>query len=72
MERIGLRVPHSVIAHSVQEARAALADGGSLALPVVIRPAFTLGGQGGGFAATTTRSTRSSPAACARARSARC
>jgi carbamoyl-phosphate synthase large subunit len=50
MERIGLRVPHSAIAHSLQEARAALAEG-SLALPAVIRPAFTLGGQGGGFAA---------------------
>ncbi|HVG66986.1 MAG TPA: carbamoyl-phosphate synthase large subunit [Gaiellales bacterium] len=50
MERIGLRVPHSAIAHSLQEARAALAAG-TLALPAVIRPAFTLGGQGGGFAA---------------------
>src|SRR3954449_6346101 len=51
MERIGLRVPRSSIAHTMAEAHAALAAG-PLALPVVIRPAFTLGGQGGGFAAT--------------------
>jgi carbamoyl-phosphate synthase large subunit len=51
MERIGLRVPQSAIAHSLDEAHAALAEG-SLRLPVVVRPAFTLGGQGGGFATT--------------------
>jgi carbamoyl-phosphate synthase large subunit len=51
MERIGLRVPRSVIAHTVDEARAALLAG-PLTLPVVVRPAFTLGGQGGGFAST--------------------
>jgi carbamoyl-phosphate synthase large subunit len=51
MARIGLRVPRSAIAHTLDEARAALAAG-PLKLPVVIRPAFTLGGQGGGFAAT--------------------
>ncbi len=46
---------------------------GAAALPAVIRPAFTLGGQGGGFAADhQRRSTRSSPAGCAPARSARC
>ncbi|HET6848014.1 MAG TPA: carbamoyl-phosphate synthase large subunit [Gaiellales bacterium] len=50
MESIGLRVPQSAIAHTVDEARAALT--GDLQLPVVIRPAFTLGGQGGGFART--------------------
>ncbi|MFI5051189.1 MAG: carbamoyl phosphate synthase large subunit, partial [Gaiellales bacterium] len=33
MERIGLRVPHSAIAHSLEDARAALAGGG-LSLPV--------------------------------------
>src|SRR4051812_16239359 len=48
MASVGLRVPRSVIAHDVEEARAALAGG--LSLPVVIRPAFTLGGHGGGFA----------------------
>jgi carbamoyl-phosphate synthase large subunit len=50
MESIGLRVPRSAIAHTPEEARAAL--NGELQLPVVIRPAFTLGGQGGGFART--------------------
>jgi len=50
MESIGLRVPRSAIAHTVEEARAAVT--GDLQLPVVIRPAFTLGGQGGGFART--------------------
>src|SRR5256885_4513326 len=50
MASIGLRVPRSVIAHSIDDARAALTGG--LGLPVVIRPAFTLGGQGGGFATT--------------------
>ncbi|HEY0389761.1 MAG TPA: carbamoyl-phosphate synthase large subunit [Gaiellales bacterium] len=50
MDAIGLRVPHSTIAHTLDEAHAALS--GSLQLPVVIRPAFTLGGQGGGFART--------------------
>ena len=51
MASVGLRVPTSVIATRMQEARAALATGG-LHLPVVVRPAFTLGGHGGGFAAT--------------------
>ena len=37
-------------AHARAEARAAL--GGELQLPVAIRPAFTLGGHGGGFART--------------------
>src|SRR4051795_11392417 len=53
MESIDLRVPRSAIAHTLDEARAALS--GELALPVVIRPAFTLGGQGGGFATTPAR-----------------
>jgi carbamoyl-phosphate synthase large subunit len=51
MASVGLRVPTSVIATSMQDARAALATG-ALHLPVVVRPAFTLGGHGGGFAAT--------------------
>jgi carbamoyl-phosphate synthase large subunit len=50
MALIGLRVPQSAIAHSLDEAHTAL--GADLQLPVVIRPAFTLGGQGGGFAST--------------------
>jgi carbamoyl-phosphate synthase large subunit len=53
MEAAGLRVPWSLIAESVADAEAALADG-SLTLPAIIRPAFTMGGQGGGAAATET------------------
>jgi len=49
METAGLKMPRSAIAHSVDEARAQLADVG---LPAIIRPAFTLGGRGGGVART--------------------
>jgi len=45
MDEAGLRVPRSAIAHTLQEARAAVAE---IGLPVIIRPAFTLGGAGGG------------------------
>ncbi len=41
----GLRVPRSAIAHTLDEARAAVEE---IGLPVIIRPAFTLGGAGGG------------------------
>src|SRR6202044_1427463 len=41
----GLRVPRSAIAHTLEEAREAVAE---IGLPVIIRPAFTLGGAGGG------------------------
>ncbi len=47
MAAIGIESPRSAIAHSLPEARAALADVG---LPAVIRPSFTLGGTGGGIA----------------------
>ncbi|RMF33588.1 MAG: carbamoyl-phosphate synthase large subunit [Alphaproteobacteria bacterium] len=47
MERIGLENPRSAIATSVGEAMAALAEVG---LPAIIRPAYTLGGTGGGVA----------------------
>ncbi len=53
MEAAGLRVPRSLIAESVGDAESALADG-SLKLPAIIRPAFTMGGQGGGAARTET------------------
>ena len=46
-------MPWSLIAESVGDAEAALADG-SLKLPAIIRPAFTMGGQGGGAARTET------------------
>ncbi len=47
MSEIGIESPKSAIAHSMREARAALAEVG---LPAVIRPSFTLGGTGGGIA----------------------
>src|SRR3984957_20622529 len=47
MAAIGIESPQSAIAHSLEEARAALATTG---LPAVIRPSFTLGGTGGGIA----------------------
>ncbi|MFW6155116.1 MAG: carbamoyl-phosphate synthase large subunit [Planctomycetota bacterium] len=47
MLRIGLDVPRSGVAHSMEEARAILEE---LGLPLCIRPAYTLGGTGGGFA----------------------
>src|SRR5580704_9257290 len=47
MAEIGIESPRSAIAHSLKEARAALANTG---LPAVIRPSFTLGGTGGGIA----------------------
>ncbi len=47
MKRIGIEVPRSDIAESVEEALE-IAD--SIGYPVVVRPAFTLGGTGGGIA----------------------
>src|SRR5271166_3005758 len=47
MAAIGIDSPRSAIAHSMAEARAALAMTG---LPAVVRPSFTLGGTGGGIA----------------------
>src|SRR5271168_62115 len=49
MAGAGLSMPKSVIATSLAQARDALAD---LGLPCVVRPAFTLGGRGGGIART--------------------
>ena len=47
MARAGLRMPKSAIATTVAQAEAAL---GELGLPCIVRPAFTLGGRGGGIA----------------------
>src|SRR6202167_4417614 len=47
MAEIGVESPRSAIAHSLEEARAALP---TIGLPAVIRPSFTLGGTGGGIA----------------------
>src|SRR6202035_4310180 len=47
MEEIGLKVPRSGYAGSLEEAEAIAADVG---FPVIVRPSFTLGGEGGGVA----------------------
>ena len=53
MEGAGLRMPWSTIVTSVGEVESGLADG-SLKLPAIVRPAFTLGGHGGGVGTTET------------------
>ena len=47
MRRIGLDMPRSVIAHSMEEAIQVQA---SIGFPCIIRPSFTMGGSGGGIA----------------------
>jgi carbamoyl-phosphate synthase large subunit len=47
MRSIGLDLPRSGLARSMEEARKVAAE---LGFPVIIRPAFTLGGTGGGIA----------------------
>ncbi len=49
MQKIGLDLPKSGMAHSMEEALETLKK---VKLPVVIRPSFTLGGTGGGIATT--------------------
>jgi carbamoyl-phosphate synthase large subunit len=49
MQEIGLGVPSSATAHSLDEAMAVIEQ---IGLPVVIRPAFILGGKGTGIAST--------------------
>ncbi|MDQ2761887.1 MAG: carbamoyl-phosphate synthase large subunit [Actinomycetota bacterium] len=46
MNTAGLRVPDSAIAHNLADARAAVSR---IGLPLIVRPAFTLGGGGGGI-----------------------
>ena len=53
MEGAGLRVPRSQIVTSVAEAETGVADG-TITLPAIVRPAFTLGGHGGGVGNTQT------------------
>src|SRR6202047_4908311 len=48
MQHIGLDVARSGTAHNISEARNVAAEIG--AFPLIIRPAFTLGGAGGGIA----------------------
>ena len=47
LSRIGEPQPPSVTVSSMEEARAVV---GNMGLPLVVRPAYTLGGTGGGFA----------------------
>jgi carbamoyl-phosphate synthase large subunit len=47
MKKIGLDMPRSVIAHSLEEALSVQAQ---LGYPTIIRPSFTMGGSGGGIA----------------------
>ncbi|WP_372788727.1 carbamoyl-phosphate synthase large subunit [Paraconexibacter sp.] len=49
MERAGLRMPESEIATTLEQAESFRE---SIGLPAIIRPAFTLGGRGGGIART--------------------
>jgi carbamoyl-phosphate synthase large subunit len=49
MTAADLRVPRSAIAHSLADAQAALS---TIGLPFIVRPAFTLGGTGGGVVRT--------------------
>jgi carbamoyl-phosphate synthase large subunit len=53
MQNAGIRVPWSVIVESVGEMEAKLAAG-EITLPAIVRPAFTMGGQGGGIGNTET------------------
>ena len=53
IEGAGLRVPWSPIVESVADAERGLAAG-EIGLPAIVRPAFTLGGQGGGVGRTET------------------
>jgi carbamoyl-phosphate synthase large subunit len=48
MTKIGLDMPRSGIAHTMEEAKKVAEEIGTF--PLIIRPAFTLGGQGGGIA----------------------
>ena len=53
MIKIGLDMPHSGTAHTMEEARtvaAEIAEKTGKSFPLIIRPAFTLGGSGGGIA----------------------
>src|SRR3546814_18360817 len=49
MQGIGLDVPPSAVAHSLEEAHDVI---GRIGLPVVIRPAYVPGGKGPGIAST--------------------
>jgi carbamoyl-phosphate synthase large subunit len=53
MQEAGLRVPWSLTVESVGQAESALAED-RIQLPAIVRPGFTLGGEGGGLGETET------------------
>jgi carbamoyl-phosphate synthase large subunit len=53
MNEAGLRIPWSITVESLAEVEAALSEG-RITLPAIVRPAFTMGGQGGGVGETET------------------
>src|SRR6476646_9653216 len=53
MNEADIRIPWSMTVGTVGEVETALADG-RIALPAIVRPAFTMGGQGGGIGHTET------------------
>jgi carbamoyl-phosphate synthase large subunit len=53
MKAAGLRIPWSTTVESVGEVERGLASG-EIGLPAIVRPAFTLGGHGGGVGTTDT------------------
>jgi carbamoyl-phosphate synthase large subunit len=53
MTDTGLRIPWSMTVSSLGEVEVALAEG-SITLPAIVRPAFTMGGHGGGVGKTET------------------
>ena len=66
------RPPHPLVDHGRERGRGGGAAGaGKIALPAIVRPAFTMGGQGGGSATPRPSCARSSPRASRRARSTR-
>jgi len=53
MNEAGLRIPWSMTVETLGEVETALADG-RITLPAIVRPAFTMGGHGGGVGETET------------------
>jgi carbamoyl-phosphate synthase large subunit len=53
MNEAGLRIPWSMTVETLGEVEEALADG-RITLPAIVRPAFTMGGQGGGVGRSDT------------------
>ena len=49
MEKIGLRVPKSIIVNNLEQG---LNDISKIGFPAILRPSFTLGGTGGVFLIT--------------------